>query len=108
MEGTCRTTPTSMVSIVGVPQPNFAIGPKTCWSRVGGKTERRSLMMRWAFSTTFCGNRTEFSDPVRTALASGLRFIERWMPASPPMPLSVKPKPSWMGGSSAVMSNRNE
>ena len=41
--------------------------------------------------------------PVRTPSRSASTFIVRLMPSSPPTPVRVKPKPSWIGGNSAVM-----
>ena len=81
---------------VGVPQPSFAIGPIRNVPCCGGKIVRRSLMIRGAFATTSVGNMIPLIAPVRTPSMSGSRRIVRLRPSSPPTPMSMKPKPSWM------------
>ena len=94
--------------MVGVPQPSFAIGPIRKRPSIGGKMRFRSPMMRGAFATMSCGKSTLLSEPSRTPARSGSKRIVRLSPISPPTPISVKPKPSWIGGNSAEMMMSSE
>ena len=62
-------------------------------------------MIRGALATTSFGNMTLFDRAGAHALGQRLeQFIVRLRPSSPPTPISVKPKPSWMPvPNSAVM-----
>jgi hypothetical protein len=44
----------------------------------------------------------------RTPDWSAVTETARWMPQRPPTPVSVKPKPSWIGVNSAEMTIRKE
>ena len=106
--GRSSNSPSSAVMMDGVPQPSFAIGPTTKWSSCGGKNCLMSLMMRVMFAITSCGNRMLLMAFVRMPSASAFTKIVRFKPNSPPTPLSVNPKLSWMGVNSAVIRMSSE
>ena len=104
--GMSRTTPISSEIIVGVPQPSLPIGATTKWPSASGKIVLMSLAIRLMLATTSCGNRIEFTAPVRTpAISAGVSRV-RLRLSRPPTPIRVKPKPSWIGVNSAVTSTR--
>ena len=74
-----------------------------------GKTARRSLTICGALRIGSAGNRIEPSVPFRRPLRSTSTCVVRLTPSRPPMPVSVKPKPSWIGGKpSAAMMTTSE
>ena len=94
--GSWITRPASSSISVGVPQPIFTIGPNTYWPGAVGKTASISARIGAAWAIASSGNMIESSDPLRTASPSASSSSPRSMPTSPPTPLSVKPKPSWI------------
>ena len=48
------------------------------------------------------------SEPSRTPAPQRVERAVRLTPSSPPTPISVKPKPSWIGANSAVMMMSSE
>ena len=106
--GTSRITPTSKSSTVGVPQPMDSMGPNRYRPGWAGKKLSMSLTIFGALSMGSAGNRIAFSvcarSPARSASCASVRLTA----PRPPTAFSVKPKPSWMGGSSNVMMNSSE
>ena len=105
--GISRMTPISSEISVGVPQPSLPMGPSRKWPSSMGKIAFRSLTIRVILATTSCGNRMLFIAPVRTPSISALVSSVRLWPSRPPTPISVKPKPSWIGMNSAVIRTRS-
>ncbi len=67
-----------------------------------------SLMIWGALATGSGGNKTLSSLCARSPARSASCAMVRLTPPSPPTPFSVKPKPSWIGGSSKVMISSRE
>jgi uncharacterized protein (DUF697 family) len=84
----------SMLTSVGVPQPNFTMGPIRNLPSAGGKKPRRSLMILGAFAMMSFGNITDSIAPLRIPSASACNFIVRLSPNRPPTASSVNPNPS--------------
>ena len=102
--GISMMMPSDAVTSVGVPQPSLAIGPMRNVPCSGGKNRLQVADDLRGVGDDVCGNITLSIDPVRTPSAICSSFIVRLSPSSPPTPMSVNPKPSWIGvPNSAVM-----
>ena len=97
------STPTRAMTMLGVDQPSSSIGPMTKPPALNGKIVRSWLMICGALAIGSCGNRKLSSEPLARPADSVSTLTVCCTPSRPPMPVSVKPKPSWIGGSCAVM-----
>ena len=80
----------------------MTIAPNTYDPVSSGKNASRLPRMRSASFAASFGNRTASSCPLRAPSPSATGSSVRLIPSSPPMPLSVNPKPSWIGVKLAV------
>ena len=81
--GISMMTPSDRLISVGSPQPSLAIGPIRNVPCCGGKNACRSLMIRGALATTFCGNMMLSIASVRTPSISGWKSIDAVQPEQP-------------------------
>ena len=93
---------------LGVPQPSSSIGPMMKPPRLTGNIVRSVLMICGALATGFSGNSTASSEPVAEPCDSAGGLAVCCTPIRPPMPVSVKPNESWIGGNCPKISSSSE